>query len=469
MFRYKSYTEQTPFLEFLNVPHDRLPLKIPKVNGQVTLDTLVHVANTMAKSMRDLCECLLLYLHPPRLRRSLILHIYFANQDLLVFKSTGSQSHGGHIIATDCKPDYVAAFMSDWGGKDTTLWPCIRLVGEKSSQGKKPEDEERLGQAMSYLHDLLLARPDLHVAQGLFTSKSDLIFLLGIGGVGIQTFSVGWGSTELQKLMYAFIYRLYDPGDFADSSYVEMVPNLKESFVTYNVEIAQDNGMDRNPIMITNLRPIYASNPFGNRTHILSNPDSKVKINSKPLTVLKDQLYQVGTRFDEYSTLTAVHSPEKVPGVVEAVYYKLIKIPREFCASREKHRLGLRQTGKPLTSITTVAQMLEIVFDILEGNLFLLSIFCVPTASHTQNANTAILLVLRYLRFERHILHCDISKGNILYVEDDLSSSVGSRSGGANETVGPEGLPLCFINYFLGERCVEVLHNWAYTNVTLNQ
>jgi len=315
--------------------------------------------------------------------------------------------------------------MSDWGGKDTTLWPCIRLVGEKSSQGKKPEDEERLGQAMSYLHDLLLARPDLHVAQGLFTSKSDLIFLLGIGGVGIQTFSVGWGSTELQKLMYAFIYRLYDPGDFADSSYVEMVPNLKESFVTYNVEIAQDNGMDRNPIMITNLRPIYASNPFGNRTHILSNPDSKVKINSKPLTVLKDQLYQVGTRFDEYSTLTAVHSPEKVPGVVEAVYHKLIKIPRDFCPSREKHRLGLRQMGKPLTSIPTVAQMLKIVFDILE--------------------------VLRYLRFERHILHRDISIGNILYVEDDLSSSTGSRSGGANETVGPEGLPLCFINYVLGE------------------
>jgi hypothetical protein len=58
------YTEQTPFLEFLNVPHDRLPSKIPNVNGQVTLDTFVQVANTMAKSMRDLCECRLLYLAP---------------------------------------------------------------------------------------------------------------------------------------------------------------------------------------------------------------------------------------------------------------------------------------------------------------------------------------------------------------------------------------------------------------------
>jgi hypothetical protein len=66
--------------------------------------------------------------------------------------------------------------------------------------------------------------------------------------------------------------------------------------------------------------------------------------------------------------------------------------------------------------------------------------------------------VLRYLRFKCHVLHRDISKGNILYVEDDLSSLAGSLPSGANGAVGPEGLPLCFINYVLGERCVEVLY-----------
>ncbi|KAF8500893.1 hypothetical protein F5888DRAFT_1801442 [Russula emetica] len=182
---------------------------------------LAQVANAMAKSMRDL---------------------YFANEDLLVFKSTGSQSLGavgGHVTDTDCKPDYAAAFMSDWGGRNTTLWPCIRLVG-------------------------------------LSTSESDVMFLLGIGGVGIHTFSDKWVSKELHRLIYAFIYRLYDLGDFVDLSYVEMVPDLEENSVTYNVQITEVNGMDRNPIMITNLHPIYASNPFGTRTHILSNPDSKV-------------------------------------------------------------------------------------------------------------------------------------------------------------------------------------------------
>ena len=391
------------------------------------------------------------------LYQPLILRVDFANKDTLVFKFTKSQSHGGHITATSCKPDYTAAFKSDWGDKDTTLWPCIRLVGEKASQGKKHEDQER--QAILCLYYLLLARPDLHVAQGLFTSKSNIVFLFGIGGVGIRTFSVEWGNAELHRLMYAFFYRLYDPGDFADSSYVEMVPNLEESTVTYNVQIHLGNGMDRNPMMVTNLRPLYASNPFASRTHILSNPNSKVKVNGKPLTVLKDQLCRIGTCFDEHNILTAVHSPETVPGIVEAVHNEVIKIPRDFCSSREKHRLGLRQVGKPLTSIPTVAQMLEIVFDTLEGKLsFIIRIL------YTHN-----FAVLRYLRFERHVLHRDISKGNILYVDDNLSSSVGSQSGGGNKMLGPEGLPLCFINYVLGKRCVEMLHFWANTIVTLNQ
>jgi serine/threonine protein kinase len=178
--------------------------------------------------------------------------------------------------------------------------------------------------------------------------------------------------------------------------------------------------------------------------------------------VLKEQQCQVGTRFDEHSILTAVHSPENVPGVVEAVYHKLIETPRDFCPLRKKHRLGLWQMGKPLTSIPTVAQMLRIVFDILEGIL--------SPIIHILYAHS--FAVLRYLRFERQVLHRDISKGNILFVEDNLSSQTGARSGGADEAdemVGPKGLPLCFIGYLLRERCAEMLHNWAYTNVTPNQ
>jgi hypothetical protein len=52
-----EYTEHTAFFEFLNIPQDRL-LKIPKLNGPPNLDTFVKVANAMAKSVKDLRECL---------------------------------------------------------------------------------------------------------------------------------------------------------------------------------------------------------------------------------------------------------------------------------------------------------------------------------------------------------------------------------------------------------------------------
>jgi hypothetical protein len=110
-------------------------------------------------------------------------------------------------------------------------WPCMRLVGEVASKGKCPVYQKR--QAITYLYYILLARPDLHVAQGLFTSDSGVMFLFGIGGVGVRTFSVPWNSDELYKTLYAFIYRLYYPGDFVDPSYMEMVPDLKRNTVAY--------------------------------------------------------------------------------------------------------------------------------------------------------------------------------------------------------------------------------------------
>jgi len=50
---------------------------------------------------------------------------------------------------------------------------------------------------------------------------------------------------------------------------------------------------------------------LGTRTQILSNPDSEVKVtqvNGERLTVLKDQLCRIGTRFDEFTILKKIHS-----------------------------------------------------------------------------------------------------------------------------------------------------------------
>ena len=67
--------------------------------------------------------------------------------------------------------------------------------------------------------------------------------------------------------------------------------------------------------------------------------------------------------------------------------------------------------------------------------------------------------VLRYLLVHRLVLHQDISKGNILYFPEETTPPPDAGSGGVLiESAETEGVPLCFIKYLLGERCVEI--NW---------
>jgi len=293
------------------------------------------------------------------------------NKPLLVFKSTGKNAHRGHVTDTQCRPDFTAAFDKHWGDENTTLWPCIRLAGEVASAGKSKEEQKK--QAISYLHYLLLARPDLYVAQGLLISNEGVTFLLGIGGKGIRRFSAAWTHPRLYKLMYAFVFRLYDPGDFMDQSYVDMVPLVDR--VMFTIRIPLGAGLDsvetERELECAGFSPIYATNPFGTRTHILSNPHSDIKIDGRVLTVFKDQLCRPDPRFDEYTILTHIHGQEEIPGVVEAVYHKSIDMPERFAVARNKHRMGLRQSGSPITSVPTLKGMLEIVFDVLEGNSIL--------------------------------------------------------------------------------------------------
>ncbi len=130
--------------------------------------------------------------------------------------------------------------------------------------------------------------------------------------------------------------------------------NEETSEVTYTVRIQTKE--------YPGFRAIHARNPFMTRTHVLSNP-SRVREGS--VTVLKDQLCRTGRRFDEWTILTKIHQQRRVPGVVEAVVGDVIEAP--LSPRREKHHLGLRQTGSPFRSIPTAKKMLETLFDLLEG------------------------------------------------------------------------------------------------------
>jgi hypothetical protein len=202
----------------------------------------------------------------------------------LVFRDTGNKPPVGHVTDSKCKPDITAAFDNHWQG-DVTLWPCVRLAGEKASSGKSKEDQKK--QAISYLHYLILARPDLYVAQGMLISDEQVLFLLGIGGNGIRSLPVPWDHKSLSNLMYAFIYRLYMPGHFADPSYVHVKLDVPKNSVEYTLRLAPPQ---TDPIDCPGFFPLFAGSPFGTRTHVLANPLSSVRVNDQDLIVIKDQL-----------------------------------------------------------------------------------------------------------------------------------------------------------------------------------
>jgi hypothetical protein len=230
-------------------------------------------------------------------------------------------------------------------------WALIRLAGEKASAGKTSQTQMK--NAATYLHYLLLARPDLLVAQGLLTTQTAVFFFVGIGGVGIRQLNVGWDDENLYKFLYAFIYRLYDPSHFANSSFKKLRFDKETSEATYTVCFKKEE--------YPNFRTIHARNPFATRTHVLSNPS----LTQRAPTVFKEQLCRTGRRFDELTILTKIHRGKKVPGVVEAVFGEIIEAP--LSPERQRHLLGLRQTGSPFTSIRTAKKMLEMLFDLLEG------------------------------------------------------------------------------------------------------
>ncbi|KAI9459328.1 hypothetical protein F5148DRAFT_1016752 [Russula earlei] len=379
--------DESGFLDFLKLK-DQLPEIVLGENLRKQ-ESFLELANTAAQMIKD---------------------EYFSQGNTLEFRDTGNKSPPGHVTDTKCKPDITAAFQNNWKD-DVVRWPFIQLAGETASRGKPPNIQR--GQAISYLHYLLLARPDLYVAQGLLSSEKGLTFFFGIGGEGIREFHVQWDHERFDQLLCAFIYRLYQPGHFADSSYINIEFD-KETTAKYTINIRIS---EREKRAVSGFYPICARNPFATRTHVLSHP--RFKLGDKNLSILKDQLCRVGRRFEELKILQEhVHKPTQVPGVVVATYGETIPIGEPLSKVRWKHRLGLGESGSPFTSIPTLSQVLETLFDVLE--------------------------VLRYLRLHREVLHRDISSGNVLYVENSSDRSSPPK------TV-PLPQDLCFAKYLLGE------------------
>ncbi|KAG9049632.1 hypothetical protein FS837_009722 [Tulasnella sp. UAMH 9824] len=387
--------------EFLGTP-DLKGLRSVTFDSADRKKTFFATANSMSKSIKKMY-----FKDPPNC--------------LVVFKDTEKKIPRGHVTDTKCRPDITAALRSDFSGDDTTFWACIRMAGEWASKGTSLENQEK--KAISYLHYLLLARPDLYVAQGMLASDDGILFLVGIGGFGIRRLKIRWDDEKLSKLLYAFIYRTYDPGHFADSSYtLDPIDDDRPTWtITIGVKSQVGDVTTERPVPCRKFLPHYASSPFETRTHVFVTQGEAVDIDGKKLRVLKDQVCRTGKRFEEHKIFAQLHDPKRVPGVVEAVYHKEIELPSQLEGlqiGRKKHRHGLRQVGMPFASIPTVKEMLQVAFDTVE--------------------------VLRFLRVRKNILHRDISAGNVMYAppsEDEQDPDASTR-----DAKGP-----VFSEYFLSK------------------
>ncbi len=104
------------------------------------------------------------------------------------------------------------------------------------------------------------------------------------GGCCIRRLDVSWNHKELYKLLYAFIYPLYDANDFADKSYIRTNIDWINGIVEYSIQIRiPSNTPDDSTSTLdcTNFRAISAKNPFTTRSHVLSNEPFQGDVDGK--------------------------------------------------------------------------------------------------------------------------------------------------------------------------------------------
>ncbi len=147
------------FFKYLRVTEDLFPPDSPR-GLSININSFCSLANEIARSIKARREhrllCIYLFLTHD-------FSLDFPNDDnLLVFKDAGNKTPNGHVTGTRCRPDITAAFEKDWITDDSTDWALIRLAGERASGGNNFETQKK--NAATYLHYLLLARPDFLVA-----------------------------------------------------------------------------------------------------------------------------------------------------------------------------------------------------------------------------------------------------------------------------------------------------------------
>jgi hypothetical protein len=92
--------------------------------------------------------------------------------------------------------------------------------------------------------------------------------------------------------------------------------------------------------------------------------------------------------------------------------------------------------------MTVTSQLLTLASVVLESKLI--------SANNGLDLRPYAFAVLRYLRSDRQVIHRDISKGNVLFIEDQTTPPADVGCG--SRSTEPKELHLCFVQYLLEER-----------------
>jgi len=290
-----------------------------------------------------------------------------------------------HPTGTKCRPDIVAVTKSSEIGSDTLHWSHVQATGEEKSEGKSSAEQE--AQEGAYTNYHLQSRPDLVSVPGILVGISSFKLFFSNAHWVYHTGAIKWNSDEGRKLLYAWMWRLYNPE--CDKSITVDMETSPPTFTVvaggtrYTQLVVSRTGesIGRRTIVFERLRcrasegeqkQETAENQPDDSSPNIDRPQETEPRRSKRLTknsnigndkaqdlqggsspnidrsqdpniVIKEQYIEPSRRFREGPILNKIHEDKYFPGVVRLHHHEEVKNDdQEISLESEVEGLGLK-------------------------------------------------------------------------------------------------------------------------------
>jgi hypothetical protein len=320
---------------------------------------------------------------------TLYIYVYLAHfplgSYLIKFRLKRNQPVLDHPTGTKCCPDIVAVTQSPGICLDRLNWSHLDATGVV--QTSKASEGRREAQEGAYTSYHLQARPDLVSVPGILASESSFKLFFSNARQVYHTRAIDWNSDEGQKLLYAWMWRLYHPE--RDKSITVDMKASPPSFIVVA------GGIAYNQLVI-----LRAGESIGRRTMVFGRLSTNAVLRrgtgleegsslsvdeaqnlqggSSPSIdgpkysniVIKEQYIKTSRMSKEGPILKKIHAAGDFPGVVRLDHYEDVKNDGQDISvgsNLMKVRLVLKDRGTRLADVETMRELLMGVYDLLEG------------------------------------------------------------------------------------------------------